>query len=57
MPVAARRRLSDLLDDLWTKTSIEFYEDPEDALLKGLEAWHSIDLAACETSASQDSDR
>ena len=37
MPVSARRALNDLPDDLWTKISIEFYKDPEDAVFKGLE--------------------
>jgi ATP-dependent Lon protease len=37
MPVSARRGLNDLPDDLWTKISIEFYMDPEDAVFKGLE--------------------
>ena len=37
MPVSARRGLNDLPDDLWTKISIEFYKDPEDAVFKGLE--------------------
>jgi ATP-dependent Lon protease len=37
MPVAARRGLNDLPDDLWTKISIEFYKDPEDAVFKSLD--------------------
>jgi ATP-dependent Lon protease len=37
MPVSARRALNDLPDDLWTKISMEFYKDPEDAVFKGLE--------------------
>ena len=37
MPVSARRGLNDLPDDLWTKISIEFYKDPDDAVFKGLE--------------------
>jgi alkylation response protein AidB-like acyl-CoA dehydrogenase len=37
MPVSARRGLNDLPDDLWTKISIEFSKDPEDAVFKGLE--------------------
>ena len=37
MPVSARRGLKDLPDDLWTKISIEFYKDPDDAVFKGLE--------------------
>ena len=37
MAVSARRRLNDLPGDLWTKISIEFIEDSEDAVFKGLE--------------------
>ena len=36
MPVAARRQLNDLPDELWTKISIEFYKDPADAVFKAL---------------------
>jgi ATP-dependent Lon protease len=36
MPVAARRALNDLPDDLWTKLKIEFYADPSDACFKAL---------------------
>ena len=36
MPVAARRQLNDLPDDLWTKISIEFYKDSADAVFKAL---------------------
>jgi ATP-dependent Lon protease len=36
MPVAARRQLNDLSDDLWTKVSIEFYRDAPDAVFKAL---------------------
>jgi len=36
MPVAARRQLNDLPDELWTKISIEFYKDSADAVLKAL---------------------
>jgi ATP-dependent Lon protease len=36
MPVAARRALNDLPDDLWTKINIEFYSDPADAVFKAL---------------------
>lgn len=36
MPVAARRLLNDLPDDVWTRLSIEFYGDPVDAVFKGL---------------------
>ena len=36
MPVAARRQLNDLPDDLWTKVNIEFYKDASDAVFKSL---------------------
>ncbi len=36
MPISARRALNDLPDELWTKTNIEFYSDPTDAVFKGL---------------------
>jgi ATP-dependent Lon protease len=36
MPVSARRQLNDLPDDLWTRISIEFYKDAEDAVFKAL---------------------
>jgi ATP-dependent Lon protease len=36
MPIAARRQLNELPDELWTKVSIEFYKDPADALFKAL---------------------
>ena len=36
MPVAARRQLNDLPDDLWTRISIEFYKDAPDAVFKAL---------------------
>jgi len=36
MPVAARRALNDLPDDLWTKINIEFYSDPIDGVFKAL---------------------
>lgn len=36
MPVAARRQLNDLPDELWTKISIEFYKDASDAAFKAL---------------------
>lgn len=36
MPVAARRALHDLQNELWTRVSIEFYSDPEDGVFKGL---------------------
>ncbi|MEZ6009353.1 MAG: magnesium chelatase domain-containing protein [Planctomycetota bacterium] len=36
VPVAARRALNDLPDDLWTKLKIEFYSDPSDACFKAL---------------------
>ncbi len=36
MPVAARRQLQDLPDELWTKVKIEFYKDAPDAVFKAL---------------------
>ena len=36
MPVASRRALSDLPDDIWTKVNIEFYSEPIDAVFKSL---------------------
>jgi len=36
MPVAARRALNDLPDDIWTKINIEFYSDPADGVFKAL---------------------
>lgn len=36
MPVAARRQLNDLPDELWTKVNIEFYKDAADAVFKAL---------------------
>ena len=36
MPVARRRQLNELPDDLWTKISIEFYKDSGDAVFKAL---------------------
>ena len=36
MPVAARRALNDLPDDLWTRINIEFYSDPADGVFKAL---------------------
>lgn len=36
MPVAARRQLNDLPDDVWTRVSIEFYKDGADAVFKAL---------------------
>src|SRR5665213_311100 len=36
MPVAARRQLNDLPDELWTKIGIEFYKDAADAVFKAL---------------------
>jgi ATP-dependent Lon protease len=36
MPVATRRQLVDLPDDIWTKLRIEFYADPVDAVFKAL---------------------
>jgi ATP-dependent Lon protease len=37
MPVASRRLLIDLPDDVWTKVNIEFYKDAPDAVFKALE--------------------
>ena len=36
MPVATRRQLNDLPDDLWTRINIEFYKDSPDAVFKSL---------------------
>ena len=36
MPVAARRALNDLPDELWTKIGIEFYSDAADGVFKAL---------------------
>ncbi|MBK9385767.1 MAG: BREX system Lon protease-like protein BrxL [Planctomycetes bacterium] len=36
MPVAARRALNDLPDDVWTKINIEFYKDAADAVFKAI---------------------
>lgn len=36
MPVAARRLLNDLPDDLRTKINIEFHRDPADGVFKAL---------------------
>ena len=36
LPVACRRQLFDLSDDMATKLDIEFYQDARDALLKAL---------------------
>ena len=36
MPVAARRQLNDLPDEMWTKINIEFYKDLADAVFKAL---------------------
>jgi ATP-dependent Lon protease len=36
MPVACRRQLIDLSDDMATKVSIQFYADARDALLKAI---------------------
>lgn len=36
MPVAARRQLNDLPDDLWTRINIEFYKDSADAVAKSV---------------------
>ena len=37
MPVSARKQLFDLSDDMATKINIQFYSDPQDALLKSIE--------------------
>lgn len=36
MPVAARRQLNELPDEVWTKLNVEFYRDPADAVFKAL---------------------
>lgn len=36
MPVAARRQLNEMPDELWTKINIEFYSEPSDAFFKAL---------------------
>lgn len=36
VPVAARRQLNELPDELWTKISIEFYSDAADAVFKAM---------------------
>jgi len=36
MPVACRRQLFDLSDDMATKVDIQFYSDARDALLKAI---------------------
>ncbi|MGH7593345.1 MAG: peptidase, partial [Gemmatimonadales bacterium] len=36
MPVAARKQLQDLPDDMWTRIGIEFYKDAADAVFKAL---------------------
>jgi ATP-dependent Lon protease len=36
MPVASRRQLVDLPDDMWTRINIEFYKDSNDAVFKAL---------------------
>jgi ATP-dependent Lon protease len=36
MPVACRRQLFDLSDDMATKIDIQFYSDAKDALLKAI---------------------
>jgi ATP-dependent Lon protease len=36
VPVAARRQLNELPDELWTKIKIEFYSDSADAFFKAL---------------------
>jgi ATP-dependent Lon protease len=36
MPVAARRALNDLPDEIWTKVNIEFYSDSADCIFRAL---------------------
>ena len=36
MPVACRRQLIELPDDMWTRISIEFCKDSSDAVFKAL---------------------
>ena len=36
LPVACRRQLNELPDDIWTKINIEFYKDTTDAVFKML---------------------
>ena len=36
MPVSSRRALNDLPDEYWTKTNVEFYSEPADAVFKAL---------------------
>jgi len=36
VPVAARRQLNELPDEIWTKINIEFYSEPADAFFKSL---------------------
>jgi ATP-dependent Lon protease len=36
MPVASRRQLFDLSDDMATRVDTQFYQDARDALLKAL---------------------
>jgi ATP-dependent Lon protease len=36
MPIAARRQLNELPDEIWTKINIEFYSEPSDAFFKAL---------------------
>jgi ATP-dependent Lon protease len=36
MPVAARKQLNDLPDDVWTRLNIEFYKDASDAVFKAV---------------------
>jgi len=37
MPIAARRQLNDLPDELWTRITVEFYKDAADAVFKALD--------------------
>lgn len=36
IPMAIRRQLNDLPDELWTKININFYRDSADAVFKAL---------------------
>ncbi len=36
MPVAARRQLNELPDEIWTKINIEFYNEASDAFFKAM---------------------
>ena len=36
MPISARKQLNELPDDVLTKVTLFYYNDPRDALIKGL---------------------